>query len=174
MRSTFFIFFIACSVTAAAQYNKFDAATIKQLGLYRVVETSITIDSLNHTADSSIEKFIYNTEGKLIEKDQDFTANETIFTSTIYTYNANGFMIDSVVNTPYTSFTHPLTQPPASTCYFYNETGRIKTAVSKWQNGTVEESDYGYDEQGLLYYVQTSSNIHIGTEARFAYTFYSK
>jgi hypothetical protein len=174
MRSVLFIFFIACSFAAAAQYNKLDVAMIKQLGLYRVIETSITTDSLNHTADSSIEKFIYNTEGKLVEKDQDFTANETVFTSIIYTYNANGFMIDSTVNTPYTSFTHTLSEPPASTCYFYSETGRIKTAINKWQNGITRETDYGYDDQGLLYYIQTTSNIHIGTELRFAYTFYSK
>ena len=162
---------IGFAFNTAAQYNKLDAETVKKLRLYKVVEWTITTDSLNHSVDSSSIIFLYNRAGKLIEKDHDFNKDRSLFIATKYTYNAKGFLTDSSEDNPYTLIMGSRNLRPSSTASYYDDHGKIKTVINKWPDGSIQESNYGYDDQDLLYYIDIKTNVKRGTEIRFEYTF---
>src|ERR1700747_1741833 len=126
---TLFISFlvIVFALNANAQYNNLDAATVKKLGLYKIVEWTTTIDSIHNTIDSSCMRFMYNRAGKLAEKDYCFSKDRSEFVSVKYSYNDKGFMIDSVEDNPYTVMTQSIYEPPSSSEFMYDYYGKIKT-----------------------------------------------
>jgi hypothetical protein len=159
------------ALNAAAQYNNLDPATVKQLGLYKIVEWTTTIDSLHNTTDSSCTKLIYGRAGRLVEKDYAFSQDNTQFISVKYTYNDKGFIIDSAKDIPYSLMTRPIIERIASTQFIYDDHGKVKTMINIWPNGKQEVWNYGYDDQDLLYYIDIKTNVKQGCEIRFEYTF---
>jgi len=135
------------------QYN-LKAFDIERVRLKKIVEWTVIIDSANKRKDSSQTVYIFDSLGRIVEKQYDFYRTKSLFTSIKYFYNQENFLFKTLYNNPSNFETYNLIDPPDSTEFIvYEYNNRIKRKVNTWKTRTltdshVEELDYTY---GNLY-----------------------